>query len=83
MFKSVFFSFLVRVEYEPPVDSAEDIVNRDDIYRAHFCGGHTWDKRQNWTNLVISGGTFEKFFGAATNPVHRIINEMAHNEKYG
>ena len=38
IFQSVFFSFLVRVDYEAPVDSAEDIVNRDDIYRAHFCG---------------------------------------------
>ena len=26
------------MDYEAPVDSAEDIVNRDDIYRAHFCG---------------------------------------------
>ena len=39
IFKSVFFSFLVRVEYEATVDSAADIVNRPDIYRSHFCGG--------------------------------------------
>lgn len=64
---SVFFSFLVRVDYEAPVDSAEDIVNRDDIYRAHFCGS----------------GTYDKFFTTATNPVHMEIAEMAKNEKYG
>ena len=45
IFKSVFFSFLVRVDYEAPVDSAEDIVNRDDIYRAHFCGSKIKPKR--------------------------------------
>ena len=41
MLKSVFFSFLVRAPYEAPVDSAEDVVNREDIVRAHFCGSKT------------------------------------------
>ena len=31
----------------------------------------------------ISGGTYDKFFTTATNPVHMKINEMAQNEKYG
>ena len=33
--------------------------------------------------VQISGGTYDKFFTTATNPVHMKINEMAQNEKYG
>ena len=34
-------------------------------------------------SLYNLGGTYEKFFTTATNPVHMKINEMAQNEKYG
>ena len=50
IFESVFFSFLVRVDYEAPVNTPEDIVNRDDIYRAHFCGS----KKKNPERLLVS-----------------------------
>ena len=33
--------------------------------------------------VKISGGTYDKFFTTATNPIHMKINEMAQNEKYG
>ena len=43
----------------------------------------SWLKNDNFFFLDISGGTYDKFFTTATNPVHMEIAEMAKNEKYG
>ena len=83
--KSIFYSFLVRVPYEAPVDSAEDIVKRsgDDIHRAHFCGSKKENNNNSFFRFHTSGGTFEKFFSTTENLIYKKINEMARNKDYG
>ena len=83
--KSLFYSFLVRVPYEAPVDSAEDIIKRsgDDIHRAHFCGSKKENNNNSFFRFHTSGGTFEKFFSTTENTIYKKINEMAQNTDYG